>query len=281
MTSLRLLSSVFAVFLLSSAQANEKLAGIACRSVHLHYPAEKAVAFYNEVTPRHSATGTYFCVCGWDKGYYGMQELGNGKKLLIFSVWDSANNNPNAIKEDQRTRLVYKDEKTRIGRFGGEGSGGQSFFDYDWKTGATYRFLVTAKIAGDRTEYAGYFFVPEEKAWRHLVTFSTITGGKPMGGFYSFIEDFRRNRVSASQVRDASFGNGWIRPVDTAAGTALRRATFTGDANPSTAIDARLDGDRFFLATGGETVNRGVPLKSTMELPATPAHAQPDDLPAF
>ena len=34
---------------------------------------------------------------------------------------------------------------------------------------------------GDRTEYAGYFYVPEEKAWKHLVTFSTITGGRPLG----------------------------------------------------------------------------------------------------
>jgi hypothetical protein len=83
-------------------------------------------------------------VCGWDKGYFGMQELGNGKKLLIFSVWDSNQNDRNKVPEEKRTKLLYKDEKIRIGRFGGEGTGGQSFFDYDWKVGETYRFLLSS-----------------------------------------------------------------------------------------------------------------------------------------
>lgn len=200
----RSLFAALAVCPLAALHANEQLAGIACRSVHLVYPSEKATAFYNEVTPLHSATGTYFCVCGWDKGYCGMQEVGSGKRLLIFSVWDSSNNDPNALQAERRTKLVDKDARTRIGRFGGEGSGGQSFYDYEWQIGRTYRFLVTARSVGERTEYGGYFYVPEEKAWRRLVVFSTITGGKPMGGFYSFIEDFRRNRVSATFVRDAA-----------------------------------------------------------------------------
>src|SRR5436189_133438 len=83
-----------------------------------------------------------------------------------------------------------KGDAVRVRRFGGEGTGGQSFFDYEWKVGETYRFLVTAKPDGDtRTAYSGYFFVPEkagggsgepaggspvEGQWKHLVTFSTI-----------------------------------------------------------------------------------------------------------
>lgn len=69
-------------------RADEKLAGIACRSVHWGYPGPAATAFYNEVTIDESAAGTYFCVCGFNKGYYGLQELADGKHLLIFSVWD-------------------------------------------------------------------------------------------------------------------------------------------------------------------------------------------------
>ena len=263
---------------LASARANEQLAGIACRSVHLAYPSDAAAAFYNEVTPLHSATGTYFSVCGWDKGYFGMQELGDGKKLLIFSVWDSGHNDPNAVKEEQRTKLLFKDEKTRIGRFGGEGSGGQSFYDYDWKTNQTYRFLVTAKISGERTEYAGFFFVPEEKVWRHLVTFSTITGGKCMGGLYSFIEDFKRDKVSATIVRQARYGNGWAKSADDT-WHALRRARFTADANPSLAINAGIAEGRFFLATGGATTNTGTPLRSVIEISETAASKPPTDLP--
>jgi hypothetical protein len=271
--------STLAALTLAPAQASEKLAGIACRSVHLGYDSEKSAAFYNEVTPLHSATGTYFSVCGWDKGYYGMQEVGSGKKLLLFSVWDSAHNDPSAVKEDQRTKLLYKDEKTRINRFGGEGSGGQSFYDYEWQTNQVYRFLVTAKISGERTEYAGFFFVPEEHAWRHLVTFSTITGGRLMGGFYSFIEDFRRNKVSATQVRQARFGNGWAKSADSA-WHALRRARFTADANPALNIDAGVADGCFFLATGGTTTNTGTRLWKSMELPETHTLKPPADLPA-
>ena len=160
--------------------ADERLAGKACRSVHLAYSAGAGVAYYNEVTVETSAPGTYFCACGWNKGYFGIQELGNGKKVVIFSVWDSNQNNPKAVDDDKRVKLLHKDDKVRIGRFGGEGTGGQSFLDFDWKVGATYRFLVTAKIDGKRTEYAGYFREPDAKEWRHLVTFSTVTGGKNM-----------------------------------------------------------------------------------------------------
>ena len=54
--------------------ADERLKGIACRSVHLGYPAAEGVSFYNEVTVEKSADGTYFMVCGWSKGYFGIQE---------------------------------------------------------------------------------------------------------------------------------------------------------------------------------------------------------------
>jgi hypothetical protein len=265
--------------LASIGQADEKLKGVACRSVHLGYPAGEGVVFYNEIRVDQSAPGTYFAVCGWDKGYYGIQELGNGKKLAIFSVWDSNQNDPKAVAEDRRTKLVHKDEKLRVGRFGGEGTGGQSFFDYDWKTGETYRFLVASKIDGQRTEYAGYFYVPESSSWKHLVTFSTVTGGKNMRGYYSFVEDFKRDRVSATKVRQAHFGNAWVK---TAKGdwTPATKARFTGDANPVTNINSGIEGGLFFLATGGNTENTGTKLNATMELPASD-RTMPKDLPAI
>ncbi|OJW23742.1 MAG: hypothetical protein BGO49_00455 [Planctomycetales bacterium 71-10] len=260
-----------------AAKADERLEGIACRSVHLGYPGEPGAAFYNEVVVRESAPGTYFMVCGWDKGYYGIQELANGKKLLIFSVWDSESDDPDAQKAEARTKLLHQDEKLRVKRFGGEGSGGQSFYDYDWKVGETYRFMVSSKVDGDRTEYTGWFFHPEEKSWKKLVTFSTITGGKPLGGYYSFIEDFRRDRVSATCTRRAEFSNAWLK---TAAGKSvpLTKARFTADRNPATNIDAFAKDGRFTLATGGETKNDHAKLREIMELPADPAAVAPEAL---
>ncbi len=260
-------------------RADEKLKGIACRSVHLGYPAPVSVAFYNEVTIEQSAAGTYFMVCGWDKGYFGMQELGNGKKLVLFSVWDPGEqNDPGTVKDDVRVKQLHKDEQVRVGRFGNEGTGGQSFFDFDWKIGETYKCLVTAKAADKRTEYGGYFFIPEKNEWKHLVTFSTPTGGTLMKGYYSFVEDFKRDRVSTTKTRRARFGNGWFKPAE-GEWQPLTKARFTADANPVTNIDAGIDSNRFFLATGGDIENKTAPLREQMELEDTNARQPPPGLP--
>jgi Domain of unknown function (DUF3472)/Domain of unknown function (DUF5077) len=262
------------------AHADEKLKGIACRSVHLGYPAPVGVAFYNEMIIEKSAEGSYFMVCGWDKGYFGMQELANGKKLVLFSVWDPGEqNDPSTVKEEQRVKLLHKDEQVRVGRFGNEGTGGQSFFDYDWKIGTNYKFFVTAKSVDKRTEYSGYFFVPEQNSWKHLVTFSTPTGGTLMRGYYSFVEDFRRNKVSTTHTRRAQFGHGWVQSVE-GKWQPLLQARFTADANPVTNIDAGQSDDGFFyLATGGDIENKTVLLRQLIEWPSDPVRTLPQNLP--
>lgn len=257
------LVSVVVLIASGTARADEKLAGIACRSVHLVYPAAPGTAFYNELTVEESADGTYFMACGWSRGYFGIQELADGKKLVIFSVWDPASgDDPAAVPPEHRVKLLHQGQGVRVGRFGNEGTGGQSFWDYDWKLHQTYRFLVTARADGPtRTAYSGFFFVPEEDRWRHLVTFSTLTQpDERLSGYYSFIEDFRRNKISATKARRAEFGNGWVK---TAPGPwqGLLKAKFSADANPARNIDAGADGPGFFLATGGSTTNHTAKLQ--------------------
>jgi hypothetical protein len=266
---------------LATAFADEKLAGIACRSVHLNFPAPEGTAYYNEVTVEKTAEGTYFCVCGFNQGYFGIQEQGRGKKVVIFSVWDPGKqDDPNSVDPEKRVKLISKDEKVRIGRFGNEGTGGQSFLDLDWKPGETYRFLIRGKVNGDRTEYSAYIAPPDAKAWRHLATFSTIAKGKLVSGYYSFIEDFKRNKISATIERRAKFGEGWIQTKD-GKWLALNKARFTADRNPAKTIDAGIEADRYFLATGGKVENAHVELNNSMELqpPAPPVETRPDRIP--
>ena len=268
---------IFAV----TATADERLAGIACRSVHLSYPAPVGAAFYNEVAVEKSADGTYFMVCGWSKGYFGLQELGDGRKVVLFSVWDpAAGDDPKKVSPEKRVKLLHKDAAVRVKRFGNEGTGGQSFFDFDWKVGTTYRLMVTAKPDGDdRTAYTGWFFMPEKREWKKLVTFSTLTpAGEQLRGLYSFIEDFRRNRVSATKVRRATFGNGWVKGMD-GEWRALAKARFTADSNPALTIDAGATGERFFLATGGETANANTKLRELITVTRT--DKPPSDLPTI
>jgi Domain of unknown function (DUF3472)/Domain of unknown function (DUF5077) len=254
------------------ADADEKTPAAACRSVHLFYSAPEGVAFYNEVTVGQSAAGSYFMACGFDVGYFGIQQLVIGKKVVLFSVWDPGKqSDPNQVEQDQRVQTLYHGEGVRVGRFGNEGTGGQSFFDYDWNVGKTYRFYVTARPAGDRPSqermaFAAFFYVPEQQAWKHLATFSTVSQGRGLRGYYSFIEDFRRNGVSATEARRARFGNGWIRAKD-GQWMALTRARFTADGNPALNIDAGVAGDAFFLATGGKTQNRNTRLGKMIDRP--------------
>jgi hypothetical protein len=277
------LSAVAVALATVSVPADEKLKGVACRSVHLGYPAPEGVAFYTEMTVEKSADGTYFMAGGWDKGYFGVQELANGKKVVLFSVWDPTDgDDPKKVDESKRVKMLHKGNAVRVGRFGGEGTGGQSFFDYDWKVGETYRFLVTAKPeAESRTAYSGYFYLPEKKDWQHLVTFSTITKGELLKGYHSFVEDFRRNKVSATKERRAAFGNGWVKPAK-GEWVALDKARFTADSNPVLNIDAGASGGRFFLATGGEIENKTTKLEDLIPRDKAKAEAKPPaDLPMW
>ncbi|MCX7407861.1 MAG: hypothetical protein NTZ32_07230 [Planctomycetales bacterium] len=45
----------------------------------------------------------------------------------------------------------------------------------------------------------------------------------------------------------------------------LTKARFTADTNHGTNIDAGIDSNRFFLATGGDIGNKTVPLREQME----------------
>lgn len=263
----------------STVRADQSLTGRACRSVHLGYAAPQGTAFYNEAKITQSADGSYFMVCGWNMGYFGIQEIANGRKVVIFSVWDNhRGNNPGAVPEDVQVRILHAGEGVKVSRFGGEGTGGKSMFDYDWKIGETYRFLVTARPDGDRTEYAGYFYLPEKQQWKHLVTFSTITGGKHLGGHYSFVEDFRRNGESAKHAREALYTNGWVRDVSNV-WRPLTEAKFTADSNPAMTIDAGTRDGWFYLATGGQTQNTGTKLWQKITRPVDANNAAPTDLP--
>ncbi|MGE5610504.1 MAG: DUF3472 domain-containing protein [Bacillota bacterium] len=251
----------------------------AARSVHLGYPAPEATAFYTEMKVEQSVPGSYFMACGFAHGYFGIQELGQDRKVVIFSVWDpTQGDNPSAVPNEQRVEVLYKADDVDARRFGGEGTGGQSFYQYPWKVGQTYRFLVKTTVTAKKTAFAAYFFLPESNTWKHLVTFRTATGGANLKGLYSFIEDFRRDGKSAQEMRRAIFGNGWVLDLN-GQWHELIQARFTASGatwEAKDTIDAGLANDRFYLQTGGDTQTH-TPLKSTINRPKKPA--TPPELP--
>lgn len=262
-----LLAAVAAVASLAPGHSEEAIR--AARSVHLGYPAPEGDLFTTEMTVEESVPGSYFMACGWNTGYFGIQELAGGKKVAIFSVWDpSKGDDPNAVKPEERVELLDSDPEARIKRFGGEGTGGQCMLDFDWKLKQPVRFLVTGQVQGEKTAYSGYLYQPEAKQWRKLVTFRTRTGGQPLKGYYSFVEDFRRDGKSARERRRASFGGGWVRSTK-GEWISLARARFTASNatwEAKETIDAGRTDPGFFLATGGNT-RTSQPLGTVFERP--------------
>ncbi len=155
-----LLITLLAAFaLLSATAAESNSAPRAARSVHLAWQAPEAELFYNEMIVDESVPGSYFMACGWNTGYFGIQELGNGRKVILFSVWDpTRGNNANAVEEKDRVECLFSDPNVRIRRFGGEGTGGQCMGEFNWQPGGTNRFLVRGLVESNKTAYAGYVF---------------------------------------------------------------------------------------------------------------------------
>ncbi len=87
--------------------------------------------------------------------------------------------------------MLRKGEGVYTGEFGNEGSGGQSFLRYSWKTGTRYRFLLQGiPVANNYTNYTAYFYAPEENKWRLIASFSRPKTHTYLTRFHSFLENF-------------------------------------------------------------------------------------------
>lgn len=250
-------------------------------SIHFGWPAPASTWFYNEATVRASTPGSYFSICGWNTGYFGIQELGDGRKVAIFSVWDPAKgDNPDNVPLEQRVEVLHEGKDVEVSRFGGEGTGGKSMTPFAWKTGEKVRCIVQAIVEGEKTAYAGWLYQPSKKEWKHLVTFRVKTGGKPLSGLYSFVEDFRRDTKSVTEERRCEFGNGWVKTTEGRL-QAITEGRFTCSRAKNEAQDLINAGQAegaLFLANGGK-VRREAEVGSLLKLPAV-SPAPPQDLPA-
>jgi hypothetical protein len=250
-------------------------------SIHFGWPAPASTWFYHEATVRASTPGSYFAICGWNTGYFGIQELSNGRKVAIFSVWDPAKgDNPDNVPLEQRVEVLHEGKDVEVSRFGGEGTGGKSMTPFAWKTGEKVRCIVQAIIEGDKTAYAGWLYQPDQKEWKHLVTFRVKTGGKPLSGLYSFVEDFRRDTKSVREERRCEFGNGWVKTTEGKL-QAITEGRFTCSRAKNEAqevINAGQAEGVLFLANGGK-VKRETAVGSLLKLPIV-SPAPPQDLPA-
>jgi len=221
-------------------------------SIHLSYkPSPKAQLYYNEIEVTESVPGSFFMAIGFNQGYFGIQETNQGKKWFLFSIWDSNSHDKNAQIEDKRVKVIHQDPKTRAQRFGGEGSGGQSFYDYDWKVGERVKFCLKIEDKEGRRHYSAYIYLSQEKRWVHMLTFASIAPQPHLSRFHSFVEDFKRDFASFHKHRGMKVYNSWIKDLEGKWHYATD-ARFTRDGNPHTNITTFTDKDAFYFGTGGK-----------------------------
>lgn len=199
-------------------------------STHLIYliPEEKVDYFYNEaLVPESSAiNGSYYMINGFSAGYMGMQQLTNGERVVLFSVWSPYNtDNPNEIPEEMRVQVLDYGRNVRIGDFGNEGSGIQCFLDYEWKPGVTYKTLIGVKPDGNgNTIYTAYFH--DEKKWQLIASLKLPVTDSYLTGAHSFLENF--DPQQSIFTREVTFKNQWAR-LTTGEWVEVTRAQFSMD----------------------------------------------------
>jgi hypothetical protein len=119
---------------------------------------------------------------GFAEGYFGIQVNSSSERRILFSVWSPfATDNPNAIPEDQKIKLLKKGENVYTGEFGHKDSdtlggiqapsfffgkfysrvrqiGKTGFYDNLWVADAAGNWLELreAKFTGDDIARRGY-----------------------------------------------------------------------------------------------------------------------------
>lgn len=189
---------------------------------------------YQEVMLPASADviGTYVMSLGVLSGYMGIQMNGydeQGKSLheVLFSMWDDGNTeeDPN-LPEYLRAGAVDWADYTTVKRFGGEGTGIQTFVHgHQWECGRYVQFLTNC-----RPEIATYTVVEngveqvrqqenrlvsawynalDGRGWQYISTVRLPNSSKYFNSWYSFLENY--NFPTGQAVREAYYRNGYAR----------------------------------------------------------------------
>ncbi len=204
-------------------------------SVHLSYKVPEAASdveyFYNEITvpEGEDVIGSYYMANGFGEGYFGIQVNSETERRVLFSVWSPYHtDDPSSIPDDEKIILVRKGDGVTTGEFGNEGSGGQSFWRYNWITGNTYQFLLKGQpLADGYTQYTAWFNGPEFSDWQLIASFKRPKTKTWLTSQYSFLENFHTE--TGALERKALYNNQWVRDTN-GKWYEMTEAKFTADA---------------------------------------------------
>jgi len=229
-------------------------------STHLVFetPTDDIEWMYSEIEidKDQDVEGCYFVANGFGEGYFGIQVNSETERRILFSIWSPfKTDDPNSIPEDQKIKLLKKGEGVTTGEFGNEGSGGQSYKVFHWKSETRYKFLTKVHPnENNTTDYTSYFFDPETSNWHLIASFRRPKTKTFLTRPYSFLENFIPN--TGAKMRKGGFYNQWMRDSK-GHWFEITEAKFSADATARK--DARFDysggiaNDGFFLQNCGFT----------------------------
>ena len=227
-------------------------------SVHLSFtpPDQTDIAYYyTELTVPSGAdiVGSYFMANGFTQGYFGIQVNSPEERRVLFSVWSPyQTDDPNQIPEQYRIKLLAKGPEVYTGMFGNEGSGGQSYFVFPWKSGVKYSFLSSAHPDGQGNTVFTAYFRESNGPWQLIASFLRPMTDTWYTNPHAFLENFEDHQGYLS--REVNYNTPWVFTTDQR-WIPLTQAKFTTDDIGR--LQYRLDflggirDNRFFLKNGG------------------------------
>ena len=228
-------------------------------SVHLRYRVprgQKLTHAYSEITvpEGQDPIGSYFMANGFGEGYFGFQVNSASERRVLFSVWSPyQTDNPQDIPVGQRITELGHGEGVHVGKFGNEGSGGQSYLVYPWQAGRTYRFLTEVRPDGQgQTVYTSWFGDKAAGEWKLIASFRRPKTNTHLRGFHSFLESFSPNYGHLG--RRALYGNVWVRDTNEEwheCTNATLSVDGTGRGRHRLDFSGGVDGKQFFMRNCG------------------------------
>lgn len=179
-----------------------------------HYKKADYKYAFRTIIPIESADNTYFAILGgqgFPDYYGGIQQLQDGSKAAIFSVWDVNSDGscldckPGTAPETNRVSMWAASPNTVIETFGYEGTGMKSMiYNFDWQLGEEVAMLTSLEAMGEGSLVSAAIRTGGSD-WQFIASFYVPTSkssGMPAG--FAFVEDWAGS--SPVQPRSAHYG---------------------------------------------------------------------------
>ncbi|MDO5737829.1 MAG: DUF3472 domain-containing protein [Eubacteriales bacterium] len=145
--------------------------------------------------------GSYWAPLTWDEGYCGFQKLGDGSRVVIFSLWDLA--------DGTRAEFINTKNTYYHGVFDNEDCGVQMIAKYPWFENKWYTIRVQEWHFNGET-YLACWVRSKDQEWFNVGVYKYPKMVNQLGNVGAFIEDFAFHNSAIS----AKYRNTYMRLLD-------------------------------------------------------------------